>query len=138
MKKVGLVLLVLLNVCSSIFAVDYTVSEVSGNVRLFLDKKDNWEKIVVGQTLNSDSFVNVSLNSTLTLLTDKGNKITINSLSKGKLSELISSSSVNGIKRATRLVATNIAPATNGTSKSVATAASRASEAKEDIDWQEE
>lgn len=114
----------------------YKVIEIEGKV--FYGASQN--ELQIGDILNEDEVLNVMPQARVTLqivgLVEKrtfkkpSNRITVKEA-------WTSSAFSKGLKKRTIVKATNIAPPSEGTSKGTATAASRASEAKEDIDWAE-
>lgn len=115
-----------------VFATDYTVKSVVGKVTV------NGCPVEVGQVFQDEDLLNVGVQSSVELIV--GNQhLTINPMSKGTVKELWTKAhpSKGGLKKQTIAKASHIAPPSEGTRKGVATAASRASEAKEDFDWDE-
>lgn len=131
MKKIfGLVFVFILTV--SLFATDYKVQSVVGKATI------NGCPVEVGQVFQDEDLLNVGVQSNVVLIV--GDKhLTIKAMSKGTVKELWTKAhpSKDGLKKQTIAKASHIAPASEGTRKGVATAASRASEAKEDFDWEE-
>lgn len=115
-------------VASLSFAESYTVSSVKGTV------KAGTAAVKAGQKLDGAEKVSAGLNSALTLTDAAGKTIVIKGKTSGTLAELAAKAS-GGLRRGS-LNTTTVAAA-NGGSKGVATASSRASEAKEDTDWAE-
>jgi len=115
----------------------YKVESVTGKVQYEVTP-GSWKNVTVGQELSAATVINTSLNSSL-VISAGGSKITIKAMQKGTVESLsaVASTGAGGIKKTT-LSSTTIADDVEGTSKSVVTASSRASEAKEDIDWDEE
>ena len=138
MKKSLLVILMsLLSVCA--FAADsFKVEAVTGKVQ-YESAPGTWKTVTVGQELSSSTVVNTSLNSNL-VLSSGSSKVTIKAMQKGSISSLsgVAAAGNSGIKKGAVLNVSSVGADVNGTSKSVVTASSRASEAKEDIDWDEE
>lgn len=110
----------------------FVVKSVKGTVK-YEEKPGVQKNVTVGQVLSSSTFINVSLNSKLVLEMD-GQEYTVNTPAKGTLDK-IATSSVKGLKKG-GAVAGNVKGDT-GTGKAVSTASSRASEAKEDVEWDE-
>lgn len=112
----------------------YVVKSVKGNVKY--EAEAGIKKAVkVGQTLSASTFVDVGLNSSLVLEMD-GEEFIVNPFSKGALDKVASAKTSTGGLKSGGLRASTVAKDT-GVSKSVSTASSRASEAKEDVDWDE-
>ena len=135
MKKRLVVLALLAMAASSLFAADYVVKTVKGKVQ-FESQPGVWVDVKVGQVVSDSTNLNTSLNSFVILELD-GNEITIKAMQKGSVDSLVASTAGSkGVKKGT-IKSSTVAGKTNGTSKGVATASSRASEAKSDFDWAE-
>ena len=112
----------------------YVVKSVKGNVKY--EAEAGIKKAVkVGQTLSASTFVDVGLNSVLVLELD-GEEITVKAMTKGALDKVASAKTSTGVLRSGGARAGTVAK-DSGVSRSVSTASSRASEAKEDVDWDE-
>lgn len=114
----------------------YKVIDIEGKV--FYGTSQN--ELQIGDILNEDEVLNVRPQARVTLqIVDSVEKRTFKKPSNRiTVKEAWISSAVGkGLKKQTIVKATNIAPPSEGTRKGVATAASRASEAKEDFDWAE-
>lgn len=114
----------------------YKVTDIKGKV--FYGTTQN--ELQIGNILNEDEMLNVKPQSKITLqIVDSDEKRTFKRPCKGiTVKEIwVSSISSKGFKKQATVKQTTIAPSTKGTNKSVVTAASRASEAKEDLDWAE-
>lgn len=135
MKK-AISFLAALLVFGQVFATgSYVVKSVKGTVKY--EAEAGVKKAVkVGQTLSASTFVDVGLNSVLVLDLD-GEEITLKTPKKGALDKIAPArtTSTGGLKSG-GLRASTVAKDT-GVSKSVSTASSRASEAKEDVEWDE-
>lgn len=135
MKKLGIILILMIG-CCSLFATSYKVELVEGKVIYQLSPTE-WKNIENGQELNSSTVIQTNVNSTLVLSVD-GLKFTIKSMQKGSIEKLVElATSKNGIKKGSSLKSSNVAKDSSKTSKSVVTASSRASESKEDFEWDE-
>ena len=135
MKKF-IIILIFMIVSSTIFATSYKVESFEGKVIYQLSPTE-WKLIENGQELNSSTVIQTSVNSTL-IISANGVKFTIKSMQKGSIEKLVEFAiSKNGIKKGSSLKSSAISSDTNKTSKSVVTASSRASEAKEDFEWYE-
>ncbi len=113
----------------------YMVKSVKGNVKY--EAEAGIKKAVkVGQTLSASTFVDVGLNSVLVLELD-GEEITVKAMTKGALDKVApaKTTSAGGLKSGG--LRTSTVAKDTGVSKSVSTASSRASEAKEDVEWDE-
>ncbi len=111
------------------FAEDFTVKAVKGSVKAGSDV------VKAGQTLQSDTKLTAGLNSSLTVVGENGQTIVIKGKSTGTVANLVAKAS-GGLRKGS-LNTTTIAGNTKGGSSGVATASSRASEAKEDTEWAE-
>ena len=133
MKK-SLLIFAALAFIATAFAGDYVVKSVKGKVQ-FESAPGEWKDVTVGQTLSSSTNLNTSLNSSIVVTSD-GKNFTIKAMQKGDVAALVSNAGSGGIKKGainTKSVAAN----SDGSTKGVATASSRASEAKEDVEWEE-
>lgn len=131
-------IITLLFVCCGIysFADVYSVKSVSGNVTVE-DKKGRSYDVTAGMKIESDSRVSTGLNSSLVVVLD-GKEYSVKPMKKGSLSELASgSASKTGVKIGSKVTKKDIAVAAARSTKGVATASSRASEAKADVLWEE-
>lgn len=114
----------------------YKVTDIKGKV--FYGASQN--EIQINDILNEDEVLNIKPQTKITLqAVDSLEKRTFKKPCKGiTVKEVWVSSRVGkGLKKQAIVKQTTIAPSTKGTNKSVVTAASRASEAKEDLDWAE-
>lgn len=134
MKKI-IVMALIFSIFGSIFASTYKVNSVVGNVSV--ETKDGFKSIEVGQEILGVETIKVGINSSLILEDEKGVKRTIKSTSRGSAEDLfISAFSSKGLKKA-KIVSSNVPEVVESNRKGVATASSRASEAKADFDWDE-
>ena len=134
MKKI-LTIIIMNLLFATVFAESYKVLDVVGKVYV------GSEQVAVGQVLSEEDILNVRPQATITLQifdgiekrTFKGpnNKIAV------KNAWVESAIGKGGLKKGTIVKASAVAPAIESTRKGVATAASRASEAKEDFEWDE-
>jgi len=136
-KKTFLMVVLSIFFAVSMFAADsYKVVSVTGKVT-YEASPDNWKNVTVGQELSGASVVNTSLNSTLVVSAD-GKESTIKAMSKGTIASLIGGTvAKGGLKKAGGLKASKIGDDVEGNTKGTATASSRASEAKADVEWDE-
>ena len=114
----------------------YKVIDIEG--RVFYGASQN--ELQIGDTLNEDEVLNVKPQARVTLQSvNSAEKRTFKKPCKGiTVKEAwVSSIASKGLKKQVVIKSATIVPSTNGTNKSVVTAASRASEAKEDLDWAE-
>ena len=137
MKRL-ITLLLALFVGTMLFAATdtYVVESVVGTVT-YEKAPGKFEKVTVGQELSASTVLKTGLNSSVVLkLNDKS--ITVKAKQTGSVEQLYvaSAPSKGGLKRQTIVKAgdTEIA---DGKREGVATASSRASEAKEDFTWDE-
>jgi len=135
MNKKCIVLIVLTFFMSvSMFAADsFKVISVTGKVT-FEAAPETWKNVSVGQELSASTVLNTSLNSSVVVAKEDGNEITIKAMQKGTVSSLVGVASSKGLKKG-GLKSSSVADDVEGTSKGTATASSRASEAKADLDW---
>ena len=135
MNKKSIVLVVLAFFMSvSMFAAgSYKVVSVTGKVT-FEAAPETWKNVAVGQELSASTVLNTSLNSSVVIALDDGKEITIKAMQKGTIDSLVGVASNKGLK-SSKLKTTTIADDVEGTTKGTATASSRASDAKEDLDW---
>lgn len=137
MKKIFVFLTVLLALCSFTFAEkngSYLVKTVTGTVTYELANGD-WGNVSEGMSLKADANINVGLNSTLVVELD-GESFTIKPMKKGLLSSLTSSNKT-GVKVGSKVKKSDVAAGSSKTTKGTATASSRASEAKSDLEWED-
>ena len=122
---------------SSLFAAGYKVESFTGKVQVET-APGKWVAVEEGQELAASAVVQTGVNSSLVLSLD-GAKINIKAMQKGTIESLsaVASAGNGGIKKGSSLKSAGVAAGSNKTSKSVVTASSRASEAKEDFEWDE-
>lgn len=122
---------------SALFAASYKVESFTGKVT-YEAAPGKWVAVEDGQELSASTVIQTSVNSGLVLSLD-GAKINIKAMQKGTIESLasIASSGSSGIKKGSSLKSSAVAADSGKTSKSVVTASSRASEAKEDFEWDE-
>ena len=125
MKKA--IVIFLLSCMFSLYASTWEVVALGGKAAIL--KKGVWVDLQVGDTLENEDVITTYINSSL-VIQKADRKVSIKPMRKGTVSEVIEG------KRAT-FSQTYIAPASDKSSKAVITAASRASSAKEDLDWDE-
>lgn len=134
MKKI-LTIIIMNLLFATVFAESYKVLDVVGKVYV------GSEQVAVGQVLNEEDILNVRPQAAITLQIFEGiekrtfkgpnNKIAV------KNAWIESAVGRGGLKKGTIVKANAVAPDIGTTRKGVATAASRASEAKEDFEWDE-
>lgn len=138
MRKLKILVCVLFAIfaASSLFAAGYKVESFTGKVT-YESAPGKWTAVEQGQELSASTVIQTSVNSSLILTLD-GAKINIKAMQKGTIESLASATSGNtGIKKGSSLKGSGVAAGSDKTSKSVVTASSRASEAKEDYEWDE-
>ena len=135
MKKLFILVLSLFMVFP-LLSETYEVTSIEGKV--FYGTSQN--ALQIGDILNEDEVLNVKPQAKITLqIVNSSEKRTFKKPIKGiTVKEVWASSATGkGLKKQVVVKPTNIAPSNKGTNKSVVTAASRASDAKEDLDWAE-
>lgn len=120
---------------ASLFAAgSYKVERVTGKVTY--EANGEWKAVTVGQEITAGTNINTALNSSL-VVSDGSSSATIKAMQKGSIESLASATgSKGGLKKAT-LSKNNVAKKAEGSQSGVATASSRASEAKKDLEWDE-
>lgn len=136
MNKKSIVLVVLAFFMSvSMFAAgSYKVVSVTGKVT-FEAAPETWKNVTVGQELSASTVLNTSLNSSVVIALDDGKEITIKAMQKGTVDSLVGVASNKGLKKSGGIKSSSLDDDIEGRSKGTATASSRASDAKEDLDW---
>lgn len=136
MNKKSIVLVVLAFFMSvSMFAAgSYKVVSVTGKVT-FEAAPETWKNVAVGQELSASTVLNTSLNSSVVIALDDGKEITIKAMQKGTVDSLVGLASNKGLKKSGGIKSSSLDDDIEGRSKGTATASSRASDAKEDLDW---
>ena len=132
-KTIVLVVLAFFMSVSMFAAGSYKVVSVTGKVT-FEAAPETWKNVAVGQELSASTVLNTSLNSSVVIALDDGKEITIKAMQKGTVDSLVGVASNKGLK-SSKLKSSTIADEVEGTTKGTATASSRASDAKEDLDW---
>lgn len=139
MKK-NLIFAVLLLGAAMLFAENYEVKSVSGKVT-YESAPGKWTEVKKGQKLSDSTVLNTSVNSKLVLVTEDNTTVTVKAMQKGTAESLVkaNASVAKGLKKnpASTIAKKSAAGAVTENSKGVATASSRASEAKEDIEIDE-
>ena len=130
MKK--FLLFICLFTCSLVFAENYTVKSVKGKVQ-FEVSPNKFEDVKVGQTLSDSTVVNTGVNSTI-IITLNDKEFTIKPMQKGTVENVKEGKRTGLSKGGKKVDTTHVAEAEEGRT-AVSTASSRASEAKEDYDW---
>ncbi len=123
---------------ASIFAASdtYVVKSVTGKVT-YEAAPGKWKNVTEGQELTGATVINTNLNSTLIIEVD-GKEVTIKAMSKGTVASLIGGGvAKGGLKKAGSLKASKVGDEVEGNTKGTATASSRASVAKQDVEWDE-
>ncbi len=136
MNKKSIVLVVLAFFMSvSMFAAgSYKVVSVTGKVT-YEAAPGTWKNVSVGQELSASTVLNTGLNSDVVIANADGSEITVKAMQKGSVDSLIGVASSKGIKKSGGIKKSSVGADVEGSSKGTATASSRASEAKADLDW---
>lgn len=124
MKKKVLLLTFLMFVCALIYAKTYTVTTAKGSVTT----KDKQALKVLDKVTDS-TYVNIGPHSTLIFIDEDGNEYRLISMKKGTIYDLMfkkNKAPLGTVKSDT------------GVKSTVQTASSRASDVKEDLDWDDE
>ena len=132
-KGLAFALVALLSACFVFAEGSYVVKSVKGKVQ-YEEASGKLADVKVGQTLSASTVVNTGLNSTMVLSFD-GEEITIAAMKKGTVDKL-AVSKAGGLKKGS-VVSSSVGGSSSNSKSGVATASSRASEAKEDVDWDE-
>ena len=137
MKKLFSVLTILF-VGTMLFAATgtYVIESITGNVT-YEKAPGKFEKAEVGQELSASTVLNTGLNSSAVVKFD-GKTVTIKAKQKGSVESLVvlAASSGGGLKKQSIAKADAVDDA-KGNREGVATASSRASDAKEDYSWED-
>lgn len=143
MKKIISIVLVL-GILAGTFALyaetasqDFTVQSVNGKVEREVSA-GKWEAVTKDMKLAPSAVVNTGLNSNLVL--KQGDKIiTIKAMQKGTVEKLTSAiaSKKAGIKIGAKAAESNAAEDVGPGRTNVSTASTRASDATEDLEWEE-
>lgn len=135
MKK-GIIFALLIIFIAPIFAASYKVENIGGRVYI----GSSYEEVEIGQVLDDEDILNIRPNAFITLSSlDRVEKRTYKKpTSRIKVKEIWIESAIgkSGLKKMT-IVKADIPAPSEKTREAVATAASRASEAKEDFTWDE-
>ncbi len=131
MKKVFLSILISLLFIGSAFTETLKVKEVTGKAS-FEDLPGVYKTIEVGQELSYSTFIKTLLNSEIVFIKEDGKTFKVGAMKNDSIKNLMEIASKKGLKTS------SVADYKEVKSKGIATASSRASEAKTDIDWEEE
>lgn len=135
MKKTVLLVVLAFLMSVSVFAAgSFKVLSVTGKVT-YEAAPGTWKSVSVGQELSASTVLNTSLNSSVVFSQEDGNEVTIKAMQKGTIDSLIDDNSAKGIKKSGGLKKSTVAADVESSGKGTATASSRASEAKSDLDW---
>ena len=113
------------------FCEEYVVKSVKGKVQ-YEAAPGKMEDVKVGQKLSSSTNINTGVNSTLILILDD-KELTVKPMQKGTI-EKVAGNNVAGLKKSGTVKTIDVGNTVDNKS-AVSTASSRASEAKEDYDW---
>lgn len=139
MKKFIAIAFILVSAAAFIFAEKFEVTSITGNVT-YEAAPGKFKTVKVGQKLNDSVVINTSVNSKIIIVSEGGESVTIKPMQKGTVADLVKANSkvANGPKKKP---GSTIALKSNATSETgtqgVATASSRASEAKDDYEIDE-
>lgn len=133
MKKLIFVFLIFISF-NALFAKSYKIVSFEGKVTF--ESVDGWKSVFVGQNISNSNLLNTSLNSNVTIEDEDGTTFVIKAMQNGTVDELITLNSKKNIK-SKKIKGSSVADSIERSSKGVATASSRASEAKSDLDWNE-
>ena len=135
MKKSILLVVFALFASLSVFAAgSFKVVSVTGKVT-YESAPGTWKSVSVGQELSASTVLNTSLNSSVVIAQEDGNELTIKAMQKGTVDSLLGDTASKGIKKSGGIKKSVVGADVEGSSKGTATASSRASEAKSDLDW---
>ena len=114
----------------------YVVESVVGNVT-YEKAPGKFEKVKVGQELSASTVLNTGLNASVVVVFD-GKSITIKAKQKGTVESLyVAAAPSKGGLQKKSIAKADAVDSADGKREGVATASSRASEAKEDFTWDE-
>lgn len=113
------------------FCEEYVVKSVKGKVQ-YEAAPGKMEDVKVGQKLSSSTNINTGVNSTLILILDD-KELTVKPMQKGTV-EKVAGNNIAGLKKSGTVKTIDVGNTVDNKS-AVSTASSRASEAKEDYDW---
>ena len=130
MKKI-LTIIIMNLLFATIFAESYKVLDVVGKVYV------GSEQVSVGQVLSEEDILNVRPQAAITLQIFEGTEKRTNNKIAVKNAWVESGFGKGGLKKMTIVRANAVAPDIDRVRPGVQTAASRASEAKEDFEWDE-
>lgn len=134
MKKVTAFLVAAFAACMLFAADEFTVKSVKGKVS-YEAEPGVMKTVTAGQKLSLSTVINTAVNSTLVITKADGSDVTIKAMKKGTVESLSSVQVSKGISKGT--VAKDNTADARSSEKGVATASSRASDAKADYDWEE-
>ena len=98
--------------------------------------KNKWEDVSAGMELNADAVINTGINSSITF-DYEGKTVSVKALKQGKIADFANTDKKSGVKLGSRVKPGEIAADSEKAAKSTITASSRASEAKDDVEWDE-
>lgn len=135
MRKIFCAAVVLCAAVTAFAAGPYKVESVTGKVT-YESAPGKWATVEVGQELSASTVIQTSVNSTL-VVSNNGAKTTVKAMQKGTVEALSSGTKAGKVTLGNKVDSNKVAADSKG-SKSTVTASSRASEAKEDLDWDDE
>lgn len=120
---------------SSLFATTYTVKTVTGKAKYKVDGV--YKEIKAGSVIEGETEINIGINSGMELIREDGKYIKIGSTRIGTLDNICIDvlGTKTGLNKKRTIARADIAAPVDRPREAVATAASRASEAKEDFIW---
>ena len=133
MKKIIGIILMAGLFCTSIFAQGFTVTKLTGQVT-YESAPGVWTKLKNGDKITEKTVIDVGLHSQIDFTGDDGKAYTVKAMKKGTIESLITKTA--GLKKSSTSASSTVKGDTSS-SKTISTASSRASEAKDDIDWAE-
>ena len=136
MKKLSIMLISLFVLCSSVFAGPYVIKEVVGSVTYEVST-GKFATLKEGMELEASTMVKTGLNSSIKVEFE-GKIVTVRAKQKNTIQILFIDNVPlkSGLKKQT-IAKADFADNATGKREGVATASSRASEAKEDFEWDE-
>lgn len=131
MKKLFLIAVLSLFTAFNLLAADYKVLETTGTVT-YQKEPGSWSNVTKGQVLTAETVINIGLNSTAKIAYGRF-VINLKPMRKGTVEQLTAD-----VFAKHKITKSNVAPASMKSTKAVITAASRASEARDDLVWDED
>lgn len=139
MKKLFAFIFFVVLACSA-FATSYKVISIEGTNAKYEVETRIYEPLEVGQVLKGEEYINIGVNTSIVVVdldNPKQPKRTIKAMKKGRIDSLYAEAFSSKTLKKMNIAKADFSDNATGTRPGVATAASRASEAKEDFDWAE-